>query len=139
MNWKKSRMGSSRGHIPRHGSGRRLQLNPNVVHLRRGITRKSESDVGAQRLGQVELYSILTSSPVRGGTAADGVSSRERSGLCRCRYATLGLTAEGFWTSLGDHVAVTGNFKFRRLQSSPQKGARIIQLVNNGPKLASCR
>jgi hypothetical protein len=67
-------------------------VNPNVAYLRRGKTRKSASDVAAHRLGQVEAYFTVREILSEASTAADGALSRERSGFCRRRYATLGLS-----------------------------------------------
>ncbi len=67
-------------------------VNPDVAYLRRGKTRKSAPDVTARRLGQVEAYFTVREVLSEASTAADGSLSRERSGLYRCRYATLGLS-----------------------------------------------
>ena len=48
------------------------------------------SDVAAHRLGQVEGYLTVREVLSEVSTATDGVLSRERSGFCRCRCATLG-------------------------------------------------
>jgi len=68
-----------------------LSVNPNVAYLRRGKTRQSAPDVAAHRLGQVEAYLTVREALSETSTSADGVLSRERSGFCRCRCATLGL------------------------------------------------
>jgi hypothetical protein len=47
--------------------------------------------VAAHRLGQVEAYFTVREVLSEASTAADGVLSRERTGFCRCRYATFGL------------------------------------------------
>ena len=70
----------------------RGRINPNVAYLCRGKTRKSAPDVAAHRLGQVEAYLTVREVLSEARTAPDGVLSRERSGFCRCRYATLGLS-----------------------------------------------
>ena len=70
--------------------------NPNVAYLRQDKTRKSEPDVAAHRLGQVEAYFTVREVLSEASTAVDGALSRERSGFCRCRYATLGLTCISF-------------------------------------------
>ena len=66
-------------------------VNPNVAYLCREKTRKRVSDAPAHRLGEVEAYFVVREVLSEASTAADGVLSRERSGFCRCRYATLGL------------------------------------------------
>jgi len=63
---------------------------PNVAYLCREKARKSMSDVAAHRLGQVEGYLTVREVLSEMSTATDGVLSRERSGFCRCRCATLG-------------------------------------------------
>ena len=47
--------------------------------------------MAAHRLGQVEAYFTVREVLSEASTAADGALSRERSGFCRCRYATLGF------------------------------------------------
>jgi len=69
-----------------------LHLYPNVAYLRQEKTRKSAPDVAAHRLGQVEAYFTVREVLSEASTAADGALSRERSGFCRCRYATLGFS-----------------------------------------------
>jgi len=69
-------------------------VNPNVTCLRQEKARKSAPDVAAHRLGQVEAYYPEREVLSEASTAADGALSRERSGFCRCRYATLGLTVK---------------------------------------------
>jgi hypothetical protein len=61
--------------------------------LRQEKMRKSAPDMAAHRLGQVEAYFTVREVLSEASTAADGALLRERSGFCRCRYATLGLTA----------------------------------------------
>ena len=78
--------------LPQLRSKKTARVNPNVAYLCRGKTRKSASDVAAHRLGQVEAYFTVREVLSEASTAADGVLSRERSGFCRCRYATLGLS-----------------------------------------------
>ena len=56
-------------------------INPNVVYLRRGKTRKSAPDVGANRLGQAEAHLTVPEVLSETSTAADGLLSRERSGF----------------------------------------------------------
>ncbi len=65
-------------------------VNPNVAYLRQEKTRKSAPGVAAHRLGQVEAYFTVREVLSEASTAADGALSHERSGFCRCRYATLG-------------------------------------------------
>ena len=69
-----------------------LMFNPNVAYLYREKTRKSASDVGTHRLGQVAAYLTVrqvlseasTTVPPKAGL------SRESNDFYRCRYATLG-------------------------------------------------
>ena len=55
--------------------------NPKVAYLRREKTRKSEPDVAAHRLGQVEAYFTVREVLSEASTAVDGALSRESSGF----------------------------------------------------------
>jgi hypothetical protein len=66
-------------------------INLNLAYLRQDKTCKSAPDVAAHSIGQVEAYFTVGAVLSEASTTADGTLSRECSGFCRCRYATLGL------------------------------------------------
>jgi len=66
---------------------------PNVADLHRGKTRQSAPDVAEHSLGQVVAYLTVCEILANASTGADGVLWCERSGFCRCGFATLGFVS----------------------------------------------
>jgi hypothetical protein len=68
------------------------RLNPNVAYLYRGKTRKSNSNVAAHRLGQVEAYLTVREVLSEASTAVPPRRDYRASaaGFYWFRYATLG-------------------------------------------------
>ncbi|MFH1935636.1 MAG: hypothetical protein ABIN18_29215 [Pseudomonadota bacterium] len=71
-----------------------MSLYPNVADLHRGKTRQSAPDVAEHSLGQVVAYLTVCEILVDASTGADGVLWCERSGFCRCGFATLGFVPQ---------------------------------------------
>jgi hypothetical protein len=69
-----------------------------TLHTCAKKTRKRAPDVPAHRLRQVEAYFTVREVLSEASTAVPPKAglSRERSGFCRCRYATLGLILHWF-------------------------------------------
>jgi len=69
----------------------RHSIYPNVADLHRGKTSQSAPDVAEHSLGQVVAYLTVCEILANASTGADGVLWCERSGFCRCGFATLGF------------------------------------------------
>ena len=68
-----------------------VKPHPNVADLHRGKTRQSAPGVAEHSLGQVVAYLTVCEILADASTGADGVLWCERSGFCRCGFATLGF------------------------------------------------
>ena len=77
--------------VPMKKNNNLFRVNPTVADLQRGKTRQSAPDVAEHSLGQIVAYLTVCEILADASTGADGVLWCERSGFCRCGFATLGL------------------------------------------------
>jgi len=71
-----------------------VSFYPNVADLHRGKTLQSAPYVAEHSLGQVVAYLTVCEILADASTGADGVLWCERSGFCRCGFATLGFVPQ---------------------------------------------